>query len=78
MSEYDKTKDVVIEDYGDVEGTDFNVSTRSYDGGPPKISVVQVLGKNRDKIKPVFRFPPSEVVPLAAFLLEHFGEPAKT
>lgn len=73
MSEYDKTKDVVIEDYGTIEGTNFEVCTRSYDGGAPKLAVTQVLGKNKDKVKPIFRMPKEEALAIAKFIVEHFG-----
>jgi hypothetical protein len=72
-SEYDTTKDVVVEDFGTIEGTDFSVCTRSYDGGAPKLAVIQTLGKNKDKIRPIFRLPPGDALTIAKFIVEHVG-----
>jgi hypothetical protein len=76
MSEYNKDLDVLIKDYGNIEGTELHVEVRSYDGGEAKISINRIVGKNKDKTRQVFRLPEAEALVISKFLIGTFAKPS--
>lgn len=67
---YDKDKDVLVEDLGNIPNTDLHAEVRCYDEGEKKLSVYRAVGKDKDKKRQVFRLPYSEITELGEFLVE--------
>ena len=67
---YEQDKDKVIEDLGAVPNSPFVAEVRQYDGGPAKLCVSRVMGKDGTKRRQLFRLPYEEVVELGEFLVE--------
>ena len=78
-STYDPSKDVVIEELGALGDSGLFAAIRQYNGntdrdgdlivGEKKLSVWRVVGKNKDRIKQLFRLPLDEVVAIRDFLV---------
>ena len=80
--------DIILQDHGIVpgtaytnkegtlvEGSDYHMATRSYNGGTAKVSVFRVLGKNKDKVRSVFRISREDAIAIAKHILLTFDVP---
>ena len=66
---YDKEKDVVVKDLGDVtEDGRLFASLRCYDGGPRKLSISLKFGKEGSKSKQIVRLSLADAAALNDFL----------
>ena len=70
-SKYDESKDVVIEELGQVGESEMFAEVRAYADGAPKLVVYRVIGKNKDKRKQELRVA-IEDVPVLASLFANF------
>jgi hypothetical protein len=67
---YDNTKDKLIEELGQVPGTDLFAEVRSYDDGEKKVSVFRKVGKDGEKRRQVCRLTYPQVTHLGEFLVD--------
>lgn len=68
-SSYEPEKDALVEDLGPVGDTGLFAEVRSYDGGPPKLSIFRPLG-TKGKRRQLVRLSTSETTALIKFLTE--------
>jgi hypothetical protein len=67
---YDKTKDILIEDLGAVEGTDLTAEIRSYDGGKPKVRFSKEVKRKGEQVqRSQFSVPQDEAYAIGNFLM---------
>jgi hypothetical protein len=77
MAKYDKSKDVVVAELGEITGLEgFYAEVKEYDGGEPKICVSRRVGKDGEKSRQVFRLPFSDAQGIMVFLSNYFSSVA--
>ncbi len=88
MSEYDTRKDKMLHYHGAIIGTgkdkaptlqgdEWQVATRSYDGKTPKVSIFRnILDKNTKKntVQQLLRLPQDELLSISKFIVTAFSQ----
>jgi len=65
---YEEDKDVLVKDFGTIEGTPFTAQTRAYDDGAEKLCVYRAVGQ-KGKLVKVLRLPVDEAAALGRWLV---------